>query len=310
MSGQTENPPPHSLLRPGIAVPFIACAIIWGATWFAIKDQLDAAPPSWSVAWRFVLAAAGMAVLVLAKGQSFRLDRQGHIVAAIFGLTQFCLNFNLLYRAEAYLTSGLVAVMFGLLMLPNALLAWVFLGQKITARFIAGTMVALGGITLLLVHEARLAALSDEALTGVLTGIALTAGSVMAASAANVMQAGKAARRQPILPMLAWALGWGALADIAYAWATAGPPVLPLDLRYLSGIFYLGILGSVVTFPLYFHLVRELGPGRAAYNGVAVPVVAMLISTLLEGYRWSLLAMAGAALALLGMVIALRGRNL
>jgi drug/metabolite transporter (DMT)-like permease len=65
----------------------------------------------------------------------------------------------------------------------------------------------------------------------------------------------------------------------------------------------------VVTFPIYFMLVRELGPGRAAYNGVAVPVVAMLLSTLFEDYRWSLLAAAGAVLALAGMAVALRARN-
>jgi len=74
-------------------------------------------------------------------------------------------------------------------------------------------------------------------------------------------------------------------------------------------VLYLGIMGSVVTFPLYFTLIRELGPGRAAYNGVVVPIVAMLISTLAEGYRWSLVSAAGAMLALLGMVLALRARS-
>jgi drug/metabolite transporter (DMT)-like permease len=306
MSVRTEGqPPPHALLRPRIVVPFVLTALIWGATWFAIKDQLRAAPPSWSIAWRFALAAAGMAVLVLVKGQSFRLTREGHAVAAIFGLTQFCLNFNLLYRAEAHLTSGLVAVLFGLLMLPNALLARLFLKHPLTLRFILGTLVALGGIALLLLHEARIAPLDGK----VGLGLALTAGSILAASAANVLQASEPSRRQPILPLLAWALIWGALANLVVAWVTSGPPVLPLDGRYLGGLFYLGILGSVVTFPLYFQLVRDLGPGRAAYNGVAVPIVAMAISTLLEGYRWSLLAAVGAVLALLGMVIALRARR-
>ena len=299
------DPPSHALLRPGIVIPFALTALIWGATWLAIKDQLSAAPPSWSVAWRFVLAAAGMALLVVAKGQGFRLDRQGHVVAAVFGITQFCFNFNLLYRAEEHLTSGLVAVLFGLLMLPNALLARIFLGQPVTPRFMLGTLVALGGIALLVAHEVRSAPPHGQ----VLVGLALTAGAILCASAANVMQAGKAARRQPILSLLAWALGWGALADCAVAWVLAGPPVLPLEGRYLAGLFYLGIMGSVVTFPLYFQLVRDLGPGRAAYNGVAVPIVAMLLSTLFEGYRWSLLAGCGAVLALLGMVIALRARN-
>ena len=301
----SEPDAPHAFLRPNIVIPFTLTALIWGATWFAIKDQLATAPVSWSVTWRFALAAVGMAVLVLVRRQSFRLTREGHGIALIFGLTQFCLNFNLLYRAEEHLTSGLVAVMFGLLMLPNALLARIFLGQKVPPRFVAGTAVALVGIALLLAHEARIAPPGGK----VGLGIALTACSILAASAANVMQAGKAAGRQPIIPMLAWALGWGALGNFIFAWVTAGPPVLPLDARYLGGVAYLGLMGSVVTFPLYFHLVRELGAGRAAYNGVAVPIVAMGISTLLEGYRWSALSTAGAALAVLGMVLALRARK-
>jgi drug/metabolite transporter (DMT)-like permease len=74
-------------------------------------------------------------------------------------------------------------------------------------------------------------------------------------------------------------------------------------------VAYLAIIGSVVTFPLYFALIRDIGPGRAAYNGVLVPVVAMGLSTLFEGYRWTLLAGAGAALAMAGLVVALRARN-
>jgi drug/metabolite transporter (DMT)-like permease len=75
------------------------------------------------------------------------------------------------------------------------------------------------------------------------------------------------------------------------------------------GTAYLAILGSVVTFPLYYTLIRQLGAGKAAYNGVMVIIIAMLISTAFEGYRWSLLAIAGAALATVGLVVALRARS-
>jgi len=52
-----------------------------------------------------------------------------------------------------------------------------------------------------------------------------------------------------------------------------------------------------------------LGPGRAAYNSVLVPIVAMLLSTAFEGYRWSLLALTGAVVAFAGLIIALRSRS-
>jgi drug/metabolite transporter (DMT)-like permease len=85
--------------------------------------------------------------------------------------------------------------------------------------------------------------------------------------------------------------------------------VLPLDPRYLGAVAYLALLGSVVAFPLYFQLIRELGAGRAAYLNAVVPVISMLFSTLLEGYRWTWLSAAGAVLAVLGAVLALRARR-
>ena len=116
--------------------------------------------------------------------------------------------------------------------------------------------------------------------------------------------------RRPLLLLLAWAMLWGTLFDATFAFAISGPPVWPDNGRYWGGLGFLAIVGSVVTFPLYFKLIRELGPGRAAYNGVLVPVVAMGLSTLFEGYRWTALNISGAVLAMIGLVIALRGREL
>ncbi|WP_305097467.1 DMT family transporter [Croceibacterium aestuarii] len=307
MSWNIDPKPPHALLRPAIAVPFILVAVIWGSTWLVIKDQLAAAPVSWSVSYRFFIAAAGMFILAafLKDRRGFSMTFGGHVMALLIGLTQFFLNFNFVYRAELHLTSGIVAVLFGLLLVPNALLGRLFIGSPVTARFLVGSIVGLAGIALLLKHEAELASLD----TSVWLGIAFAFSGILCASIANVLQATKTASRRPLLILLAWAMLWGALADAIYAWAVAGPPVFPSSLRYWSAVGYLGLIGSVVTFPLYFGLIRTLGPGRAAYNGVVVPVVAMALSTVFEGYQWSLLAAAGAALALGGMFIALRAKN-
>lgn len=296
----------HVLLRPGVAFPFIAVALIWGSTWFVIKDGLGAAPPSWSVAYRFAIACTAMFALAAWSGKGLRLTREGHVMAAAIGLVQFCLNLNFVYHGEVYLTSGIVAVMFGLLMLPNALLGKVFLGTPVTIRFIAGTLVALAGIALLLINEGR----TMTAGSNLWLGIALCTAGILAASAANILQATKPAQRSPLLTLLAWGMLWGFVFDVTHAFIADGPPVWPQEASYWAGVAYLAIAGSVVTFPLYFKLIRDLGPGRAAYNGVLVPIVAMVLSTLFEDYRWNWLAASGVALSLLGMVIALRGRQL
>ena len=156
---------------------------------------------------------------------------------------------------------------------------------------------------MMLVHEYRAA---DVAPDTVLLGAAFSILGLLSASVANVMQGTDIARRLPMMAVLAWAMLIGAVVDAGFAWATAGPPVIELRLGYLAGIAYLGIAGSVVTFPLYFRLIQTIGAGRAAYTAVLIPVIAMLISTLLEGYRWTGFAAPGAVLAVAGMVVAMR----
>lgn len=302
---EAEQPGQARFWQWDVAGPFFIVALIWGSTWLVIKDQIGSVPPSWSVTWRFIAAAIGMAAVAMFRRESLRVSDTTLKVAALLGLLQFVMNFQFVYRAEHHLTSGIVAVVFGLLVVPNSLMAWIFLKQPVTRAFLGGSVVAGAGIVLLLLHEYRMAPPEGQ----VLVGIALTTAALCSASSANVLQASRMARGIPMIPMLAWALLFGAILDAAFAWIVEGPPQFDFRPGYIFGVLYLGIIGSVLTFPLYFRLLQRLGAGRGAYNGVLVPVVAMLLSTAFEGYRWSVLALAGSALAMLGLVLALRARS-
>jgi drug/metabolite transporter (DMT)-like permease len=142
-----------------------------------------------------------------------------------------------------------------------------------------------------------------------LVGVALALGGLICASIANVVQATPAGRKQAVVPLLAWAMLIGAVVDGAMAWGVSGAPVWSGSPRFWAGVGYLAIAGSVMTFPIYFALIRSMGAGRAAFSQVAVPVVAMALSTVFEGYHWTGLAVAGSALALVGLLIALTGRR-
>lgn len=299
----TSPPAPRSQARN--LAGFVLIALIWGSTWLVIKDQISLVPAPWSVTWRFALAAAGMFALAAACRQPLLLPGEGLRTAALFGTAQFTANFQFIYASERFLTSGLVAVFFALMLVPNAVMERLLLGARFGGRFVAGSVVALAGIALLLLHEYRAA----PAGINVLKGVALVGGAVLCASTGNLLQSTAAARRQPVMTLLAWALTFGAMGDAVYAFALHGPPVLDPRPQYLWGIAYLGIVGTVATFPIYSALIRAWGPGKAAYNGVAVPVVAMLLSTLFEGFRWTGLAAGGALLTIAGLLIALSGRQ-
>jgi drug/metabolite transporter (DMT)-like permease len=289
-----------------VIVPFIIFTAIWGSTWIVIRDQLGTVAPQWSVAYRFAIAAVAMAIVARWKGHSLRLDRGGMFAALVIGVTQFCINFNSVYLAERHITSGIVATVFALLLIPNSLLAWAFLDQKPNRRFLLAGLVAVAGVGLLFLHELR----TNPAVSGqIAVGLALTIFGLLGASSANVYQAGKEARRHPLLALLAWSMAIGAVLDALIAFAIAGPPTFDPRPSYWFGLLYLALAASVLCFSLYFPVVRKIGPGKAAYSSVIVPVIAMGLSTWFEGYRWSTLAAAGAVLAIGGMLLALAGRR-
>ena len=296
---------PHATFR-SVAVPFIIFTAIWGSTWIVIRGQLGIVPPQWSVAYRFVIAAIAMALVAAWKGQSLRLGTKGAAAAIFLGFTQFCVNFNAVYLAERHITSGVVATVFALLLIPSSLLAWAFLGQRPSSRFAWSSLVAVSGIVLLFAHELQEHSASSKQIAA---GIALTFAGMLGASAANVMQARPEIRRFPLLSLIAWSMAAGAVIDGTLAWAMTGPPVFDSRPAYWFGLLYLALFASVLTFSLYYPVVRKIGPAKAAYSSVIVPIIAMGFSTWLEDYRWTPLAVGGALLALGGMAGALsRGR--
>jgi uncharacterized membrane protein len=165
-------------------VAFIVCTLIWGSTWFVIRTQLGEVPPSWSVTWRFALGAAVMFGLCVARGKSLALSARQHGFAILVAVSQFVLNFNLVYRAEQYLTSGLVSLTFTFLLVTNTLLSALFLGQRVAGRFILGSAIGLAGVALLFAPD-----LGQPGGDQMGLGLALAFGGVFSASVANVLQA-------------------------------------------------------------------------------------------------------------------------
>ena len=294
---------PENGSAPSVIVPFIIFTAIWGSTWIVIRSQLGTVPPQWSVTYRFVIAAIAMAALASWRGDSLRIGRKGGLAAIFLGFTQFCLNFNAVYLAEQHITSGVVATVFALLLIPASLMGWAFLGHRPSRRFAWSSLVAVGGIVLLFIHELREHPADTRQIAA---GIGLTLVGMLGAAIANVVQARPEIRRFPLFGLLAWSMAAGALIDGLVAFSLTGPPVFDPRPSYWLGVLYLAFFASVLTFSLYYPVVRRIGPAKAAYSSVIVPIIAMGFSTWLEDYRWTALTIAGAVLALGGMAAALR----
>jgi drug/metabolite transporter (DMT)-like permease len=143
----------------------------------------------------------------------------------------------------------------------------------------------------------------------VLVGIGFTLVAVLAASVGNLLQLVETVKRLPVASLLAWAMGYAALANGVIALALHGAPVAEARIGYWVGLVYLGLIASALAFFFYYRIIRAIGPAKAAYSSVLVPIVAMLISTIAEDYRWTGLAAAGGLMAVAGLLVALSGRR-
>ena len=279
--------------------------LIWASTWHLILFQLDAPVPVLnSVAWRFGLAALLLLALARWRGESLRLPRSAHWLMAATGIVQYSGNYWAVYEAERYVPSGLVAVLFSLMVFGNAISGRYFFGQSVGRRFMLAASGGVAGVAMIFWPEIA----STGARPGAALGLGLGLLAMLSACTGNVLTLTLTNRQLPLVPILAWSMAYGAVFLILLSRASGAGLHFDWRLPYVGSLLYLSLFGSVTAFVLYFKLAQRQGPARAALTGVVVPVIALLISALLEGWQPTLLALAGMTLCLASIFIATRPR--
>jgi drug/metabolite transporter (DMT)-like permease len=284
---------------------YLATILIWGSTWFAIKLQLGVVPPAVSVAWRFLAAAALLLGYSLWRGLPLRYGRRDHGFLLLQGLLLFCLNYVGFYLAELQLASGLVAVICSLMMIGNIIGMRLFFGVPVQRINLVGGLLGIAGVALLFLPQLR--ALSASRAT--IAGIALASAATVSASLGNMVATRNQRHGLPILQASGWSMLYGALITAGVALALGEDFRFESSWRYLGSWAYLVVFGSVLAFGAYLTLMKRIGAHRAGYTMVAIPVVALLISTWFEDLRWTFNLWAGAALCLVGNVLVLGRRQ-
>jgi drug/metabolite transporter (DMT)-like permease len=283
---------------------FIVPSMIWGTTWLVIKFQLGAVVPEVSVVYRFALASLILFSYCGLRGVSLRFSRRQHAALLLLGLLQYALNYVLVYLSERAVTSGLLAVVFVLMVAWNMLGARLFFRTPLPVRQLAGAGFGMLGVTLMFWSEVRHARVNASSL-----GLLLAVAATLSASAGSLWAQRVYGRRVAIAPGTAWAMFYATLAVAAYCRARGLPFTLDVSTRYLGSLAYLAVFGSVVAFIGYLTLIQRVGAGAAGYTSAVVPVLAMLASTVFENYRWSRRTLLGMLLVLCGSIWVLRERQ-
>jgi drug/metabolite transporter (DMT)-like permease len=280
---------------------YATVVLIWGSTWAAIPYQLGVVPEEVSVAYRFALGSAALFIYAALSGRQIRIPIRQYGMVIVTGTLMFSANYLFTYYSINYVTSGLVAVAFSLLVVFNAFLERLFFRKPMESRLMLASLFGVIGIGCLFWPEIGSVHIADRTVYGVI----LVLIAVTFASLGNMGAIVNASRNLPVIAVNAHGMAWGALASTTVAITLDRKFSFSFEPGYILSLGYLAIFGSAVAFGCYLALFRKIGSARAAYTSVLFPIIALLISTVVENYQWSILAIVGIIFIIAGNWLAL-----
>ena len=283
-------------------VLYALVVFIWGSTWLAVGFQVGVVPPEASVAYRIGSAAVCMFAWAVFRRQALRFTWRQHLLMALQGGLIFSTNFYLFYHAAAFLATGLIAVIFSTASAMTLLLNALIFRRRPAVSVLSGACLGICGICMIFARE--LSGFSPAAGAG--PGVILSLGGTLCFSMGSIVSARNRLAGFAVTGNTAWAMFYGTVLLTVCLFASGKPFIFDARLPYMISLAYLSIVGSVVAFAAYFALLERIDAEKAAYATVLFPVIALSLSTLFEGYRWSLTAAAGVLITLIGNVLVLK----
>lgn len=287
------------------AILFLIPSVIWGSTWFAIKFQIGETDPLYSVAYRFILAGVILYLYSKFMKLNMKFSLRNHVFMGLQGACLFGINYWLVYMAEEHLTSGLVAIIFSGLIFINVFLNAIILKAPVRKNVVFGGLVGIAGVALIFKDELKIFDFSDQNFVAFLMAV----GSVTLASSGNILSAYSQKQKIPVIQSNAYGMLYGAVIVTVIALLSGKVPAIDLNFSYLTSLLYLSVFGSVIAFTTYLNLLGKVGPDKAGYISLVMPVIALFISTFLEGYQWTPYGIFGLILILSGIFMALKRKR-
>jgi drug/metabolite transporter (DMT)-like permease len=283
---------------------FLLLTLIWGTTWAVIRLGLEGLPPFTGVALRFLVAGTLLLGLVPVFGVRFTYSRREIGLWLANGGLAFSASYTIVYWAEQHIPSGLAAVLFASYPLFVAILAHTVLpGERLTARAAGGLLLGFAGVAVIFSDDLR--ALGGENARAVaLVFLGSPVVSAIATVAVKRWGAGIHPLSLTAVPMLLTGIVVGALAVLFERHVT-----LTFDLRSVGALLYLAVLGSAVTFTVYYWMLSHAPATRVALIAYTIPIVAVVVGALAFGEPIRPRLLGGGALVLAGVAIVNRARH-
>lgn len=283
-----------------MVVAFVVLCLVWGSTWLVIKEGLKDLPVLSSAAYRFALAAL---IMVVAAGRLHRLEGgepPPRRLALAMGSLNFAFSYGIVYWAETAIPSGLASVLWGVFPMIMAVMGHRFLpGERLDPARFGGFAIGLVGVVLLFAVDLR--AIGAHALG--LGGILLLSPMAAAIGQTIVKRAG-GAHSAALLNRDAMVIG-AALLWVA-ALATEDPFAVRWTSRALLSVGYLAAFGTVLTFGLYYWLLRWMPSGKLSVIAYITPALALWLGWLVGGEPLRTSTWIGTLLVFAGIALVMR----
>ena len=279
-----------------VPAAYLGVILIWSTTPLAIQWSAQGASFSFAVMARMLLGLAICLLLLFATRTALPFTPAAKRLYAINGLSIF-VSMLLTYWGALHIPSGLISVIFGLSPLVTGVFAALWLSERtLTPLRLAGLGLALTGLWVIFGQPWPGDSQATLGVAAVVIGMTVQALGLVWIKRLNV--------RASALAITTGSLGV-ATPLFVLAWLIADTAQLPSDttLRAGAAIVYLGVLGSVVGFTLYYYVIKHLDAGRVALIMLVTPVSALLLGQTLNAEfipasGWAGIALIGAGLLL------------
>ena len=278
-----------------LVLTYSLLVFIWSTTPLAIVWSVDDLHPLWALVLRFFIALPLAALLMLLLRQHFPINKVAlhSYLAGAFSLigSQF-----FTYIATAYLSSGLIALMFGLAPIMAGLIGLSVFGQKLHALQWLGMLIALFGLGLICfagenqhVHPIGIALMLISVLS-----YAASIFWVKKVNATHVAPVAQATGSILVSTLMAMCV-------LPFIWQYA-PTSMP-SLKSISALLYTVIMASLIAMFCYFKLVKNIKATTLSLTTVMTPMLAIFFGAWLNQEKLSLMVFVGAGVLLLGLAV-------
>ena len=271
----------------------------WSPTWYVIKFQLGYVDPLISVFYRFLAASIIIFIYLLIKKKKLKFSLNHHLWFLLFGTCLYSINYVFFYLSNVYLISAFPAVVFSTVVLMNIIGEAFYFKKKPSLKTLIGATIGMLGIIIIFNNEI----LNFDLENGTHIGLFLALIGTFCASTGNMVYQRNLNNNFPLMQTLAYAMLYGSLITFSITQIKGTELLFEYSFDYIASLAYLTIIGSIFAFIFYLKLLENVGPGRAGYVGVVMPVLALLISTIFENLEWKVDLIIGLPILIIGAAL-------